>query len=63
MITINNILETIDYIEYRGKAGEKINNIISLDNVENGTNDLSWCGDAYSDKLKNIKSSSIIIVS
>ena len=63
MILINDILEIIDYLDYNGESDKKIKSIISLDNVEQTTDALSWCSDKHLEKLAMMKTSSIIIVS
>lgn len=63
MISINDILENIDYFDYKGEKVAKIKSIVSLDNVEQTKDALCWCSDNYQEKLVKIKTSSIIIVS
>ena len=63
MISINDILENIDFLDYKGESDKKIISIVSLDNIEQTIDALSWCSDKNIEKLAMMKTSSIIIVS
>lgn len=63
MITIKEILNRIDYIEYTGSKELFVNKIVPLEEIQQSTNALCWCNDSNSVGLNKIKTSSIIIVS
>lgn len=63
MIEIKNILDKIEYISFTGSNDITIDKVKSLDQIEGVDNAIAWCNDQNLENIKNIKSSSIIIVS
>lgn len=63
MITVKEILERIDYIDFVGNDQLKINYVLPILELNNTENAISWCADKNEDILKTIKTNSLIIVS
>lgn len=64
MVKLEEVLNSITYKNYTGEKNLGISNIVSIDDVNNSNNCLSWCSDKNFDKLKLISNlNSIIIVS
>jgi len=60
---IKDILDSIEYVSFVGDASRYVDKPISLNEIDTKTNALSWCNDSNIDKLKEINSSSLVIVS
>jgi UDP-3-O-[3-hydroxymyristoyl] glucosamine N-acyltransferase len=63
MIAIKHILSKIDYITYTGSEEVKINNVKPIDQIEEFDNAIGWFNNDNLKKIKNIKSTSVILVS
>lgn len=63
MISLKEILNSIDYIDYQGAKELIINEVVSLDFINGKDNAISWCNDKNLNKLEKVNSSSLIIVS
>ena len=60
---LQNILNKIDHLEFVGDLSVPITQVVSLDDVNNYDNALSWCSDKNENFLSKINSSSVIILS
>lgn len=60
---IQEILENIEYIDFVGDKNKNIDEVVSIQDVLNKSNAISWCSDKNSELLKNIDSDSLVIVS
>lgn len=62
MINVKKILEALDIVEYQGDNQCEVSNVVSIDEVNEIKNSLSWCNDKNLDKLKNVDNESALIL-
>lgn len=62
MIKIKEIIGSLEVVEYLGNDLVEVEKVVSIDNVNNTKNALSWCNDKNLDKLKEIDNSSAVII-
>tara|TARA_R110002073_G_scaffold322276_2_gene498838 strand:+ start:20226 stop:21122 length:897 start_codon:yes stop_codon:yes gene_type:complete len=63
MFNIEQILKEINYIDYTGNKELSVNKVLPLNDIHNAIDAICWCSDKNSEKLKEIVTSSIIIIS
>tara|TARA_R110001632_G_scaffold63318_2_gene151373 strand:+ start:24841 stop:25737 length:897 start_codon:yes stop_codon:yes gene_type:complete len=63
MFKVEQILKKINYIEYIGDKELSVNRVLPLNDIQNTLDAISWCSNKNSEKLKEIKTSSVIIIS
>ena len=59
---IKEILNKIEYDNFKGNLNYKIDRVLPLDDVSEKSNAISWCSDINIDILENIKTDSVIII-
>jgi len=60
---VKEILESIKYIKFIGDQNIEIERVVSITEIGNVLNAISWCNDNNSELLKNCVSTSVIIIS
>ncbi|GGI56291.1 UDP-3-O-(3-hydroxymyristoyl)glucosamine N-acyltransferase [Winogradskyella haliclonae] len=63
MVEINKILEKINYHSFTGNRKLTIKSVIPINEINNVSDALSWCGDKNSHLLNDINTDSLVIVS
>lgn len=62
MAHIKKILENISYVKFTGNINEELLSVVSLDEVDNAENCLSWCSDKNAESLNRIKNNKCVII-
>jgi UDP-3-O-[3-hydroxymyristoyl] glucosamine N-acyltransferase len=60
MISINDILKAIPFVEFIGNKEQKIKNLVQTDDINSSETNLCWCSDKNIQALKNMQRGTVI---